>query len=199
VPSKKIVPALLGCTTKLVTRSEISKLCIRLMADQVDAVRKTAAECLCMGGSSLGSHGEDASGEWISSIVIPTVRKCAIDSLSNQRLLSLKMVEVVLMHGVCPSRWYGTSNDNMTDSPLRELLTIVLSLASVGRTLELVLHVFEEQEVAMIKEALCVQIELEKGRDGGGDVDVIYFASRSMRRAESLLEERSTDRQSIHI
>jgi hypothetical protein len=140
--------------------------------------------------------------------VIPTVRKCAIDSLSKQRLLSLKMVEVVLMHGVCPSRWYGTSNDNMTDSPLRELVTIALSLASdsianvrlnVGRTLELVLHVFEEQEVAMIKEALSVQIESEKGRDGGGDVDVMYFASRSMRRAESLLEERSTDRQSIHI
>ena len=87
----EIVPALLGCTQRLETRSEIAMLCVRLMGDKVDAVRKTAAECLCMGGSSLGSHGVDTSSEWISSIVIPTIRKAAIHRESKQRLLSLKM------------------------------------------------------------------------------------------------------------
>jgi PDZ domain len=198
----EIVPALLGCTSKLETRTEISKLCIRLMGDQVDAVRKTAAECLCMGGSSLGSHGEDAGGEWITSIVIPTIRKCAIDTLSKQRLLSLKMVEVILLNGVCPNKWYSTPVEQLTDSPTRELVTIALSLTTdrianvrlnVGRVLEAVIHVFEEQDVAFIKEVLCEQIETEKGREGGGDIDVVYFASRCVSRAEAILEERSQE------
>jgi PDZ domain len=196
----EIVPALLGCTTKLETRSEISKLCIRLMGDYVDAVRKTAAECLCMGGSSLGSHGEDAGGEWISSIVIPIVRKCAIDPLSKQRLLCLKMVEVILMNGVCPYKWYGISRDNITESPIRELLTIALSLATdcianvrlnVGRTLELVIHVFEEQELCLVKEVLTQQLAKENERGDGGDVDVLYFANRCLRRTEYIIGERT--------
>lgn len=206
----EIVPALLGCTTKLETRTEISKLCIRLMGDQVDAVRKTAAECLCMGGSSLGSHGEDAGGEWITSIVIPRIRKCAIDSVSKQRLLCLKMVEVVLLNGVCPSKWYPTPDKQLTDSPTRELVAIALSLITdpianvrlnVGRVLEAVIHVFDEQEVAFIKEVLTVQIETEKEFEGGGDIDVVYFASHCISRAEAILADQSQEvaKEIVHI
>lgn len=206
----EIVPALLGCTQKLETRSEISKLCVRLMGDQVDAVRKTAAECLCMGGSSLGSHGEDAAGEWITSIVIPAIRKCAVDNLSKQRLLSLKMVEVVLLNGVCPNKWYSTSGEQLTNSPTRELVTIALSLTkdrianvrlNVGRVLETVIHVFDEQDVTFIREVLTEQLDAEKARDGGGDRDVIYFASRCINRAKTIIEERSQElsREEVHL
>ena len=191
----EIVPALLGCTQRLETRSEIAKLCVRLMGDKVDAVRKTAAECLCMGGSSLGSHGEDASSEWISSIVIPTIRKAAIHRESKQRLLSLKMVEVLLLTGACPAKWKGSQNesDRMTDSPVRELAAIALSLTNdrianvrlnVGRSLETVLHVFEDDELLFIQEVLLQQIESEKEREGGGDRDVLFFAQRCMNRAK---------------
>ena len=198
----EIVPALLGCTTKLETRTEISKLCVRLMSDQVDAVRKTAAECLCMGGSSLGSHGEDAGGEWITSIVIPAVRKCAIHSHSKQRLLSLKMVEVILLNGVCPNKWYSTptGQEHLADSPTRELVTIALSLTTdsianvrlnVGRILETVIHVFEEQDIEFIKVVLLEQIESEKEKEGGGDRDVVYFSNRCVHRAQVVLNERA--------
>jgi len=196
----EIVPALLGCTSKLETRSEISKLCVRLMGDSVDAVRKTAAECLCMGGSSLGSHGEDAAAEWITSIVIPAIRRCAVHTLSKQRLLSLKMVEVILLNGECPSKWKGTDIDRMTDSPIRELAAIALSLTgdrianvrlNVGRVLECVLDQFEEEELSFIKEVLIQQVESEKEREGGGDRDVLFFANRCINRAKILLEDRS--------
>jgi PDZ domain len=198
----EIVPALLGCTTSLVTRSEISKLCVRLMADQVDAVRKTAAECLCMGGSSLGSHSEDAGGEWISSIVFPTLRKCAMDPLSKQRLLCLKMVEVILLNGVCPGKWYGIASEDRPHSPTRELVTIALSLATdrianvrlnVGRTLELAMHFFDEHDIALIKECLYRQMLTEKDHDGGGDADVLFFAGRCLRQADSIITERSQE------
>jgi hypothetical protein len=197
----EIVPALLGCTHKHETRTEISKLCLRLMNDSVDAVRKTAAECLCMGGSSLGSHGENASAEWIISIVIPMIRKCAVHPVAKQRLLCLKMVETVFLNGACPARWKGTDvSERMTESPMRELAVISLSLASdrianvrlnVGRMLELVIHMFEEDEVAYIKEALQQQIESERQREGGGDRDVLFFANRCVNRARLLLEDRS--------
>ena len=121
------------------------------MGDKVDAVRKTAAECLCMGGSSLGSHGEDTSSEWIISIVVPAIRNCAVHAESKQRLLSLKRVEVILMNGACPAKWKGEDEDRMADSPMRELAVIALSLTTdrianvrlnVGHVLESVLHVF---------------------------------------------------------
>lgn len=199
----EIVPALLGCTHQLETRTEISKLCVRLMSDQVDAVRKTAAECLCMGGTSLGSHGEDAAGEWISSIVIPNIRKCAVDGTSKQRLLSLKMIEIILLNGVCPSKWYS-SHDNLTDTPMRDLVAIALSLTNdrianvrlnVGRVLETVLHVFEEQEILFIKEVLANQIDVESDMEGGGDRDVIYFATLCLNRAKALGNDRALNSQ----
>jgi hypothetical protein len=189
----EIVPALLGCTNKLETRTEISKLCLRLMNDSVDAVRKTAAECLCMGGSSLGSHGENASAEWIISIVIPMIRKCAVHPVSKQRMLCLKMVETVFLNGVCPA-------ERSTESPMHELAVISLSLAgdrtanvrlNVGRMLESVVHMLVEEEVAYIKDSLLQQIESERQREGGGDRDVLFFANRCVNRARLLLEDRS--------
>lgn len=197
----EIVPALLGCTQQLETRSEIAKLCVQLMGDKVDAVRKTAAECLCMGGSSLGSHGEDAGAEWISSIVIPNIRKAAIHSDSKQRLLSLKMAETLLLNGACPSKWQGSYlvEERMADSPVQELAAIVLSLSAdrianvrlnVGRSLEAVLHVFEEEEISFIQAALTQQLESEMEFDGGGDRDVLFFSKRCLTKAKTLIEER---------
>jgi hypothetical protein len=198
----EIVPALLGCTKKHETRTEISKLCLRLMNDSVDAVRKTAAECLCMGGSSLGSHGENASAEWIISIVLPMIRKCAVHASAKQRLLSLKMVETILLNGACPAKWNGAedANERMTDSPMRELTVISLSLATdrianvrltVGRVLEAVIHIFEDDDVSYIIDVLLEQIESEKGREGGGDGDVLFFATRCVNRGRLMLEDQS--------
>jgi HEAT repeat protein len=191
----EIVPALLGCTQKLETRSEISKLCVRLMGDTVDAVRKTAAECLCMGGSSLGSHGDDASIEWLTSIVLPTVRECAVSSDSKQRLLCLKMVEVIFMNGVCPPR--ARLGDSGT--VVHELTSISLSLSkdrianvrlNVGRVLEGVLHEFEDDELVFVRDALTAQMQWEKQQAFGGDRDVLYFTSRCLQRIKMVSEDR---------
>ncbi|GAX22930.1 hypothetical protein FisN_24Lh219 [Fistulifera solaris] len=200
----EIVPALLGCTQQHGTRSEIAKLCVQLMGDKVDAVRKTAAECLCMGGSSLGSHGEDAAAEWISSIVIPNVRKAAIHSDCKQRLLSLKMMETLLLNGACASKWQGNCQveERMTNSPVQELAAIALSLSTdrianvrlnVGRCLEAVLHNFEEEEIRFIETALIQQLESEREMESGGDQDVVYFAKKCITRARSLVEERRSN------
>lgn len=196
----EIVPALLGCTRNMETRKEISQLCIRLMEDHVDAVRRTAAECLCLGGSTLGSHGEGVGAEWITSIVIPHVRKCAMHTNAKQRLLSLKMIEVILLNGGCPTKWIGRDEEDkrLSDSPMRELAVIALSLANdkvpnvrlnVGRVLEAAIHVFEEDALSFIKEVLTQQLGSEKERPGGGDRDVLFFASRCIRKTQVILEE----------
>ena len=197
--SVEIVPALLGCTRNMATRKEISHLCVRLMSDHVDAVRRTAAECLCLGGGSLGSHGEGAGAEWITSVVIPHVRRCAVHSNAKQRLLSLKMIEVVLLNGACPAKWKGNEEgERLADSPMRELAVVALSLANdkvpnvrlnVGRVLEAVIHVFEEETLAFVKEVLLQQLGAEQERPGGGDRDVLFFASRCIHKARVILEE----------
>jgi hypothetical protein len=186
----EIVPALLGCTTKFETRAEIARLAIRLTSDKVDAVRRTAAECLCLGGGSLGSHGEDASGEWITALVIPQVQACAKHSDYRQRLLCLKMVEVILMNGVCPSKWKDAeANAKGKNTPLRELLKVTLSLAedrianvrlNVGKILGAVVHVFGEEECRVIKYALLQQLKKERAKEERQDRDVIYFASQCL-------------------
>lgn len=195
----EIVPALLGCTRNMDTRKEISQLCLRLMDDQVDAVRRTAAECLCLGGGSLGSHGEGVGAEWITSIVIPHVRRCAAHANAKQRLLSLKMIEVVLLNGACPAKWKGDEEgERLADSPMRELAVIALSMSkdkvpnvrlNVGRVLESAIHVFEDDALGFIKEVLMQQLAAEKERDGGGDRDVLFFASRCIQKARVILEE----------
>jgi hypothetical protein len=201
----EIVPALLGCTSQIKTRQEISKLCVRLMGDEVDAVRRSAAECLCMGGSSLGSHGEDASAEWMTLIVVPAIRNCAGHSSSKQRLLSLKMVQTVLTSGACPSRWKGgDDHDRLADTPMRELASIALSLTAdrianvrlnVGRSLEPVLHVFEDDDIGFIQQVLLQQMDQERNGpadDGGaGDRDVLFFANGCVQKAKQILDDRA--------
>mmetsp|Transcript_9046 Transcript_9046/g.11111 ORF Transcript_9046/g.11111 Transcript_9046/m.11111 type:complete len:894 (+) Transcript_9046:1-2682(+) len=107
----EIVPALLLCTDKLETRQRIAQLCVQLMGDTVDAVRKTAAECLCLGGGALGATdgngvGDDEDslrrqqqGEWVRAIVIPHLKKCGESKDWKQRILCLKMVFVIIKHG----------------------------------------------------------------------------------------------------
>ena len=196
----EIVPALLGCTQKLETRTEISHLCVRLMSDKVDEVRKTAAECLCMGGSSLGSHGEDASSEWFNRIVIPAIRRCATHLNSKQRLLSLKMVEIILLNGACPTKWkpdpLNEGGEPSSASPTSELVATALSLCddrianvrlNVGRILESVLHLLGADDLSCIVD--CVGRQLQNEETNGHDRDVIFFASRCTARAKSLKED----------
>mmetsp|Transcript_30134 Transcript_30134/g.64594 ORF Transcript_30134/g.64594 Transcript_30134/m.64594 type:complete len:194 (+) Transcript_30134:2-583(+) len=170
-------------------------MCIRLTKDRVDAVRKTAAECLCLGGTGLGSHGEDVSGEWITALVIPQIQACAKDSDYRQRLLCLRMVEVILINNVCPSKWKDESaNAEGKNTPLRELLKLTLSLAddkianvrlNVGRVLGTVIHVFGEDECRVIKYALLQQLKKEKSTDGRSDRDVHFYATRCLDRVRT--------------
>lgn len=212
----EIVPALLGCTHRLETRSEIAQLCVKLMGDTVDAVRKTAAECLCLGGGSLGSHGEDDGSEWISAIVVPHLRACAKSENSKQRMLSLKMVEVIVVNGVCPgssgpvkaaaARSVQTLPDDASgdapSSPLGMVVEIGASLASdpvvnvrlnVGRVFGSIVNMLEEEELKYIVAILEEQIEGERQRDGGGDGDVLYFAARAASSARARLEDLTLD------
>ena len=194
----EIVPALLGCTTKFETRADIARLCINLTSDRVDAVRKTAAECLCLGGGSLGSHGEDTSGEWITALVIPQIQACVKHADYRQRLLGLKMVEVILLNDVCPSKWKDEeANAKGKNTPLRELLKVTLSLAedrianvrlNVGRVLGVVVHVFGEEECRVIKYALQQQLKKETETEERRDSDVIYFANKCLEKCKQRLE-----------
>lgn len=191
----EIVPALLGCTSKFETRAEIARLCIRLTGDQIDAVRRTAAECLCLGGGSLGSHEEDISGEWITALVIPHIQTCAKHSDFRQRLLCLRMVEVILINNVCPTKWKDEeANAEGKNSPLRELLKVTLSLAedrianvrlNVGKVLGTVIHVFGEEECRVIKYALLQQVKKERASDARRDRDVLYFATKCLEKCRS--------------
>ena len=198
----EIVPALLGCTNELDTRTKIAELCINLMSDHVDAVRRTAAECLCLGGGALGSHEEDKSREWISSIVLPHTRACAKSPDSKQRMLSLKMVEVMLVNGVLSVGSASSSFGGDADQPsaLQELLDVAVSLSTdrvanvrlnVGRVLGDVLHVLDDSELSLVTNALKHQLEEEEKQPGGGDRDVLYFAKRAIARSSARLEEGS--------
>jgi HEAT repeat protein len=186
----EIVPALLGCTTKFETRAEVARMCIGLTTDKVDAVRKTAAECLCLGGGSLGSHGEEVSGEWITALVIPQIQTSAKHKDYRQRLLGLKMVEVILLSGVCPSKWRDEdANANGKNTPLRELLKVTLSLAddrianvrlNVGNVLSGVIHVFGDEECRVVKYAILQQMKKERANNDRQDRDVIYFGNKCL-------------------
>lgn len=186
----EIVPALLGCTTKFETRAEISRMCIRLTSDKVDAVRRAAAECLCLGGGSLGSHGEEVSGEWITALVIPQIHVCAKHADYRQRLLGLKMVEVILLSGVCPTKWRDQGgNPDGKNTSLRELLKVTLSLAddrianvrlNVGKVLCGVIHVFGEEECRVVKYAILQQMKKERADSDKQDRDVLYFGNKCL-------------------
>jgi hypothetical protein len=152
-----------------------------------------------MGGSSLGSHGGDASAEWIKNIVIPTIHQCAVHKNSKQRLLSLKMIESILLDGSFQMKHRSLPSPS-DDSAGKELVSIALSLTqdrianvrlNVGRVLHDALQVFENEELSFIKEVLSEQLNSEHER--GGDRDVIFFAKRCAERAETLLDERQQD------
>jgi hypothetical protein len=165
-------------------------MCIGLTTDKVDAVRKTAAECLCLGGGSLGSHGEEVSGEWITALVIPQIQTSAKHKDYRQRLLGLKMVEVILLSGVCPSKWRDEdANANGKNTPLRELLKVTLSLAddrianvrlNVGNVLSGVIHVFGDEECRVVKYAILQQMKKERANNDRQDRDVIYFGNKCL-------------------
>ena len=200
----EIVPALLGCTYRHETRNEISKFCLKLMSDRVDAVRKTAAECLCLGGSSLGRHGEDDGGEWITSIVVPHLKTCSQSEDSKQRLLCLKMIEIIISNGLCPATLrseskmdislnssFDTTSDSVcdTESPMKMILDIAASLAcdnvanvrlNVGRAFGSVMLLLEKPDANIAVSILKKQLEDEQQRDGGGDCDVIYFSKQAI-------------------
>ena len=204
----EIVPALLGCTYRHETRHEISKLCINLMSDKVDTVRRTAAECLCLGGSSLARHGEDDGGEWITKIVIPHLQTCSQSEDSKQRLLSLKMIEIIITNGLCPTQVMDHASPSSADdtsisaeSPVRMILEIAASHASdrvanvrlnVGRMFGVVFFLLDRSDVDFVVDVLEKQLEKETNEDCGGDRDVVYFAQqalslpRSFRRMESI-------------
>jgi hypothetical protein len=196
----EIIPALLGCTNKFETRSEIA----RLMSDKVDAVRRTAAECLCLGGGALGSHGEDSNGEWISNIVLPHIQACGSSDQSKQRLLSLKMIEVMLLNGIYQPKAISPSTGDEVDvsvtSPLHDLVEVAVSLSNdrvanirlnVGRVFGNVIHLFEDAELSFVTKALKEQIEEEERQADGGDRDVLFFAKLAISCAYTRLEEES--------
>jgi hypothetical protein len=205
----------LGCTHLHETRHEISKLCLTLMGDKVDTVRKTAAECLCLGGSNLARHGQDDGGEWISKIVIPHLRSCSQSEDAKQRMLSLKMIEVIIANGLCPARVdtegsgsvsFTSSSDNDSEvvttkeSAIRTILAIAASHASdtvpnvrlnVGRLLAATAGFLDRVDADFAASVLEKQIEEENNRESGGDRDVIYFAQQalSISRQQSALSE----------
>ena len=206
----EIVPALMGCTHRHETRHEISKLCLNLMNDKVDAVRKTAAECLCLGGSSLARHGEEDGGEWIKKTVIPHLRTCSKSEDSKQRLLSLKMIEIIIANGLCPTSHVSieaspprpvqddeslSSSVTEVDRPIRMILNIAASHTSdkvanvrlnVGRTFGAVMLLLDKSDVDYAVETLEKQLEEETGLPNGGDRDVIYFAQQAIAVAQPL-------------
>jgi len=208
----EIVPALLGCTHRLETRSEIAQLCVKLMGDSVDAVRRTAAECLCLGGGSLGNHGKDDGGEWLTAIVVPHLRTCSESSNSKQRMLSLKMVEVLVTNGVCQSakNAVGTITASMSDesaaekssSPLKTILEIAASLTedsvvnvrlNVGRVFGSIVNMLEEEELKYMIGVLEDQMIAEQKQERGGDRDVLYFARQGISLARAILDDVSID------
>ena len=205
--SVEIVPALLGCTHLLDTRSQISQLCIKLMEDHVDAVRNTAAECFCLGGSRLARHGEDDGVQWISAIVIPQLRKCSKSAKYKQRMLCLKMIEVVLANSMCPPAKHkvrtmvvDANGKEAAVPPLVVILDIAANLAedrvvnvrlSVGRVFAAIAHlpVIEDDELKVIIQVVEKQLQVEASKDNGGGRDVIYFAKQ----AATLARSRSMD------
>ena len=200
----EIVPALLGCTQRLETRTAIAQLCVTLMGDSVDAVRRTAAECLCLGGGSLGGNG---GGEWLRAIVIPIVKQCSDSDSSKQRLLCLKMIEVLVRNQVCTDNagmsnsWRNLAVSADEKSPLRDLLEVAASLScdkvvnvrlNVGRVFRDVVDELTNQgDVDFIISTLEEQLVSEASRGDGGDTDVLYFAKSALVRANSVLNGES--------
>jgi len=198
----EIAPALLGCTHQFETRSQIAQLCVNLMHDNVDAVRRSAAECLCLGGGSLGCRKGGSSEEWITAIVIPHIRTCSESGDSKHRTLGLKMIEAVLMNGGCHSGRlfppFDTHCRKDCTSPFGELVAIATFLSkdqtvnvrlNFGRVMCNIIHVFGDNDLRLVTRALVQQISKERRGDQDGDRDVLYFAKKAIFRAQFRLEE----------
>jgi hypothetical protein len=168
------------------------------MLDKVDSVRRTAAECLCLSGGGFGSQGEDSAREWIDGIVLPHVLLCSQSLDFKQRVLTLKMIEVILTSGVCPTKrnhmhLKSALEPHKFSSPRTELIGIALSLSldsvanvrlNFGRLADSIMFNLEDEELQLLFQALEEQISQEKQRQKGGDRDVIYFAMRAMVRCK---------------
>jgi hypothetical protein len=108
------------------------------------------------------------------------------------------MVEVILLNGVCPTRWKDKdANGEGKNTPLRELLKVTLSLAddrianvrlNVPKVLGSVVYVFGEEECRVIKYALLQQLKKENSKDERQDRDVLYFASKCLDKCRSKLD-----------
>lgn len=164
----EIVPALVGCTTESSTRVAISQMCVKLLGDKVDAVRTTAAECLCMGM-------RDDTG-WMD-VVVSTIQQCASHPNAKQRLLSLKMIPTAIVH--------GASTDLVETALSLRNDSIANVRLNVGRSLELVLGSLDETATRVVAQGLQQQYEAESNTFR--DADVLYFCKRCLKKAEGTL------------
>jgi len=192
----EIVPALLLCTRKMETRSKIARLCMQLMNDTVDAVRRTAAECLCLGGSGdlVGSAAVDAEKEeWLTQIVLPHLYACQNSNNLKQRILCLKMAELIIRHKLCVSL---DVKDAVAPTRLLLQITQVLSndkivnvRLNVGRMLagDNILAALSKSDLLFAVEILKNQLENEALRPRGGDRDVKFFASKALSAAKAFI------------
>jgi HEAT repeat protein len=195
----EIVPALLGCTHKIETRLEIAQLCKTLMNDSVDAVRYSAAECLCLGGSNIGSGEFTEAETWLSTVVLPHMEACRDSKLSKQRVLCLKMIEMVLLDVARPNSSTHANQsilglnvsirqeDDDKSNIVKKVLAMGASLIedpivnvrlNVGRAYGNVVNLLSDDDLDYIISTLEKQIETESVLVG--DHDVLYFARRGI-------------------
>mmetsp|Transcript_17173 Transcript_17173/g.24819 ORF Transcript_17173/g.24819 Transcript_17173/m.24819 type:complete len:546 (+) Transcript_17173:1-1638(+) len=172
----EIVPALLGCTQNQDIISDISKLCLQLMEDRVSAVRQRAAECFCNGAVGGVSVNTNASSSWIEVFVFPCIEECSRSTDMKQRMLSLKMISLLLVKG----------GIEMTSQ--HKLLSIAIGLkedktANVrlmfGRLAAAICSSIKEDEVSrnLLSSAVEEQLAAEISAESRNDRDVIYFAN----------------------
>jgi len=213
----EIVPALLGCTSRLETRAQIAQLCIKLMEDNVDAVRKTAAECLCLGGLNSGgdSHfnSRTDSVEWVQSIVLPHVEASRDSPDSKQRLLSLKMVEIIIVNGACQTDRkpidhvvsqnilanHDEDGESASCTTVRRTLMVAASLAkdkianvrlNVGRVFGSIIHTLDDEDLRYVVDIIEKQVYFESTKEGSQDRDVLYFAKQALSLGKDRMAER---------
>ena len=148
--------------------------------------------------------------------VIPHLRTCSTSEDGKQRLLSLKMVEIIVTNGLCQTSRSGIEVENssppwpmrddesvsssVTESerPVRTILNIAASLTSdkvanvrlnVGRTFAAIMSFLDHSDVDFAMETLEKQLDEETARSGGGDRDVIYFSHQAISMAQSMRQQ----------
>jgi hypothetical protein len=183
----EIVPSLLGCTKQSDMRSEITDICFKLMSDPVDEVRKTAAACLCISGNAISPEYSN-NLDWMDDVIMPRLHSCRTSSDNKQRLLSLRMMELLLLNS-------SKLNHMSSSNKVRELLQIASLLSSdrvpnvrlnVGRILGNVVTVLHGSDLDFVIEILELQI-CEESKRGGGDQDVLYFSKKALIQAKTRL------------